>query len=136
MKVRTIWLETILLGIIFACALTMLIVRWGTTAGASAGERASSSQASDPPSVLRTYDGMVTDARCGAKHQPAIARSATDCVRACVHAGEKFALVDGNNTYVLDGDLVAIKGLAGQRARVIGALSGNTIAVSSITSSD
>ena len=133
MKVRTIWLEAILLGAILA--VTVLIALSGAMPATSAVAPAASAQANEP-SALQTYNGMVTDSRCGAKHEPAIARSATDCVRACVHAGEKFALVQGNNTYILDGDLVVIKNLAGQRARIIGTLTGNTITVSSITAAD
>jgi hypothetical protein len=133
-KVRTPWLEAILFGAILACVFTILIMSRGAQAAASGG--ATSAQTSDPSVALQSYEGMVTDSRCGAKHEPAIARSATDCVRACVHAGEKFALVQGNNTYILDGDLVVIKNLAGQRARIIGTLSGDTITVSSITAAD
>jgi hypothetical protein len=49
-----------------------------------------------------------------------------------VHGGAGFALVDDEATYLLDGDLNALKKLAGQRARVVGALNGNTIRISSV----
>jgi hypothetical protein len=136
MKTGVLLVEILTWGTAIACVLALLIASLGTAAGAFATENGSSPQAAESPTAQRTYEGMVTDVRCGAKHQPAIARSASDCVRACVHAGEKFALVEGNNTYILDGDLVVIKNLAGLRARIVGTLSGNTITVSSIIAGD
>ena len=82
------------------------------------------------------YEGMITDTHCGAKHDPSIARSATDCVRACVHGGAQFALVFGDRTYILRGDPAVFKRLAGERARVAGTLNGNTITVSSAASEE
>jgi hypothetical protein len=84
----------------------------------------------------QTYEGMITDTHCGAKHDPSIARSATDCVRACVHGGAQFALVFGDRTYILRGDPAVFKRLAGERARVAGTLNGNTITVSSTASEE
>src|SRR2546425_10448787 len=106
MKGKSIWLEIVTLGTAIACLLALLIASFGTAAGAFAAENDSSTQAGEPPEARQTFEGMITDTRCGAKHEPAIARSASDCVRACVHGGEKFALVVDNNTYVLDGDLL------------------------------
>jgi hypothetical protein len=132
MKATALWLEILGLGTAIACLLGLLFASLGTAAAAFSLANGPGAQAAEPPSAQQTYEGMITDTRCEAKHEPAIARSASDCVRACVHAGEKFALVDGNNAYVLDGDLLLLKRLAGQRARVVGALSGNTITVSSV----
>jgi len=75
---------------------------------------------------------MVTCSRCGAKHSAALGQTATTCVRTCVHDGADFALVDADATYLLDGDLSVLKRLAGQRARVVGALNGKTIRISSV----
>jgi hypothetical protein len=136
MKGKSIWLEIVTLGTAIACLVALLIASLGTAAGAFAfaAENASSTQAGEPPEAQQTFEGMITDTRCGAKHEPAIARSASDCVRACVHSGEKFALVVGNNTYVLEGDLLRLKRLAGQRARIVGTRNGDTITVSSVAS--
>jgi uncharacterized low-complexity protein len=76
-----------------------------------------------------THEGMVTDTKCGAKHSANIAKNASDCVRICVHGGANFALLDGDAAYVLNGDLDQVKKLAGQRAKITGALNGNTIEV-------
>jgi hypothetical protein len=75
---------------------------------------------------------MITDAHCGAKHSAAIGKAAADCVRVCVHGGEQFALIDGEAIYLLDGDLVALKKVAGERVRIVGTLSGNKISVASV----
>jgi hypothetical protein len=85
-------------------------------------------------SALRpqNYEGMLTDAHCGAKHSAAVGMSAADCTRACVHSGERFALVDGEKTYILEGDEAALKRMAGQRVKIVGTLNGGTISVSSV----
>jgi len=81
----------------------------------------------------QTYEGMITDTRCGAKHSAAMGLAASDCARACVHAGEHFVLVRGDNLYTLEGDPAALKQLAGQRVRIVGILNGQKISVSSVT---
>jgi len=48
--------------------------------------------------------------------------------------GAAFALIDNESVYLLEGDLGSVKKLAGQRARVVGTRTGNTIKVASITS--
>jgi hypothetical protein len=78
------------------------------------------------------YEGMITDTRCGAKHSVAIAKTAADCTLACVHAGEQFALISGDQVYVLRGDVGLLKPYAGQRVRVFGTLNGRTISVTSV----
>ncbi|HVI08770.1 MAG TPA: hypothetical protein VND65_10795 [Candidatus Binatia bacterium] len=80
----------------------------------------------------QVYEGVVTDTHCGAKHSPAVNQSAGDCTRMCVHGGEQFALVDGENTYVLEGDIYAFKRVAGERVKVTGQLTGNKISVASL----
>jgi hypothetical protein len=91
-------------------------------------------QAAPASTPTQTYEGMITDTHCGAKHDPSIARSATDCVRVCVHGGAQFALVSGENLYILHGDPAVLKRLAGERARVFGTLKGKTITVASAAS--
>jgi len=50
-----------------------------------------------------------------------------------VHGGASFSLIDGDVSYLLDGDLGILKRIAGQRARILGTLHGNTITISSIS---
>jgi hypothetical protein len=129
MKTHRVWIEIVLYGTAIACALALLIAMLGAAAGA---ESEIQSEASNPTTTERAFDGMVTCSRCGARHSAKLGKAADVCVRICVHDGERFALVDADTTFILDGDLNAIKKFAGQRAHVTGILSGNTIKIASI----
>jgi hypothetical protein len=126
-------LDTLTLGTSTACGLAFLIATLSVAAGTVVQDPAPSPDVSP---AQQTYEGMITDAKCGAKHQASIAKSASDCVRVCVHGGEKFAIVVGDRTYILDGDQALLKKSAGQRASVIGTLNGNIITVSSVVSGE
>jgi hypothetical protein len=140
MKTNQIWIESVALGTATACALALLmaVLASGTAAvtgrgGSGQANESGSLQPNEAGSVQpRTYEGMVTCTRCGAKHSAKLARTATNCTLTCVHGGAKFALVDGDKLYQLDGDLNILKRLAGQRARVVGVMRGDAITVSSI----
>ena len=131
MKPKRFCLETVGLSAAIACALAPLIA---TLAAASAAvlESPAWGQAVESTAAQQTYEGMVTCSHCGARHNAFLGRTASDCSRVCVHGGATFALVDGDRTRQLDGDLAAISKYAGQRARVVGALRAQTIQVSSI----
>lgn len=131
MKIHRVWMEIVLVGSSVACALALLIATLGTVAGAAA-ETSGAAQTATAPQ--QTFQGVVTCSKCGAKHSAALGKTAADCVRQCVGGGAKFALVDGEQSYLLDGDASLLRKLAGQRARVIGTISGKTIKVSSIAS--
>lgn len=94
--------------------------------------RALASAGPSSASPQQTYEGMITDTRCGAKHSVSIGKTASDCTRICVHSGEQFALIDGDQVYVLRGESSALKLVAGQRARVAGILNGRTIFVTAV----
>lgn len=126
---RYMWIEIVLLGTAVALAVALLFATLGAAAAGAAGQTARVSA-----SATRSFEGMITCSRCGAKHQPALDRSASNCVRVCVHAGASFALIDDESVYVLEGDVGSLKRLAGQRARVTGTRTGNTIKVASVTS--
>lgn len=130
MKATHVWIEIILLGTAVALALALLLATLGAAAGAAVGQAAQTSSLSH----AQSFEGMITCSRCGAKHQPVLDSSASNCVRVCVHGGAAFALIDDESVYLLDGDVVSLKRLAGQRARVTGTRSGNTIKVASATS--
>ena len=83
--------------------------------------------------TTQVFEGMITCSRCGARHSPRLERPATVCVRVCVHGGANFALVSGDSSYVLNGDMEMLKQFAGERAQVAGTLSGNRIQVRSVT---
>lgn len=130
MKRNRVWIEIVILGTAIACALALLLASLGAAAGAAEG---AASVRRLPSSSDQTYEGMVTCSRCGAKHPATLARSATTCIRTCVHGGARFALVDADSTYVLDGDSTVLTKLAGQRAHVTGTRDGRTIRVFSVT---
>jgi hypothetical protein len=110
------------------------------TVGAAAGVAEGGTEAAQlmnaevhPHKPLQVFEGIVTCSRCGAKHSPALQRPATVCVKVCVHGGAAFALVNGESTYLLDGDAEALKRFAGVRARVVGYRNGTRIKVESVS---
>jgi len=124
------WIETIALVSVIACAFALVIATLGAVAGTAAGEPESGQSTLAP--TARTYEGMITDTRCGARHSAAIGGTAAACALACVHAGEQFVLVDGDTTYSLEGDVIVLKRVAGQRAKIVGTVNGRKISVTSI----
>ena len=130
MKTNRVWVEIVMLGTAIACALALVLATLGVAASAATDDAAARQE---EMSTQKTYEGMVTCSRCGAKHSAALGQTAEACVRVCVHGGANFSLVEANSTYLLDGELSALKRLAGQRVRVIGELNGKTIRVSSVT---
>lgn len=130
-RVHRIWIEIVLVATAVACMLALLIATLGAVAGAAAG--AFRQPPNKPATAEQTYQGMVTCSRCGARHSSKLGRTAADCSRICVHGGARFTLVDGDKTYVLDGDLNALKRIAGQRAGIVGMVTGNTLRVSSVS---
>jgi hypothetical protein len=147
-KTRRFWTDIVVLAAGAACALGLLLACLGAVAAVASehkpvqpsaqpiqGVQPQSQEAQQrshqPPQ--HTYTGMVTCSQCGARHPATSAKTATDCTRTCVHSGAQFALVEGDKTYLLNGDLAPLKKLAGQRARIVGAVSGNTITISSAT---
>ena len=115
-----------------ACCLTLLISILGTVSCTAAAQPQSGASQPAPGAATESYEGMISDTRCGAKHSAAIDKGATNCTITCVRAGEQFVLIDGDKVYSLDGDLVALKQVAGQRVRIVGTLNGTKIAVRSV----
>jgi Mg-chelatase subunit ChlD len=130
MRNRRFWIELITVCTTIAFGLALLLATVGAAAGAASSEQET---APAQTSEQQTYEGVVTDTHCGAKHEAKISKTAADCARACVHAGSQFALVDGETTYVLSGDMNQLKRAAGARVTLTGTRTGDTIAVSAIT---
>jgi len=133
MKANRLCLEIITLssGVALALALTFAIAILGIAILAS-GQTPTAHTAPPPAARQQTYVGMVTCSRCLAKHSATIGATATDCAHACIRDGAKFALVDGDHTYFLEGDPAALKRVAGQRTTIVGARNGDTISVTSL----
>lgn len=117
-----------------ATAIVCILAFSLTTPGVDAGTaNAQAESAKAGPAVdSQSYEGIITDMHCGAKHSAAVGLSAGDCTRACVHSGEHFALVDGDKAYELEGDLANLKRVAGERVKILGNLTGNVISVASV----
>ena len=115
-----------------ACSVALFIATLGAATDAGAREPEAAQPAQSSAAETQIYEGVITDTRCGAKHSAAIGQTAPDCTRVCVRAGGRFALVDGDNTYVLEGERSILKRVAGERVKVTGTLNGDTISVTSI----
>ena len=77
----------------------------------------------------QVVSGMITDSRCCARHSRDSAKDPAECIRSCVRHGAKYMLVDGEANYVLAGSPAVLDRLAGQRARIQGALNGASLRV-------
>jgi hypothetical protein len=82
----------------------------------------------------RVFAGLVTDDRCGGRHDMDSGKSPLECTKMCVRNGSKYVLVEGDKKYELAGNESELDGLAGQRVKIVGSLDGNTIKVASINS--
>jgi hypothetical protein len=129
MKNHRVWLEIVIVAISIACGVALLIATLGAVAGLAIG---AVGQTQNPAVAEQTYEGVVTCSRCGARHSAEIGKAAGDCTRACVHAGEKFALVNGEQNYLLEGDPIWFERAAGERVLITGSAKGNAIRVSSV----
>ncbi len=80
----------------------------------------------------KTLTGTISDSMCGAKHM-AKDKSPAECTRICVKQGMKYALVAEDKVYTLEGHEAELDKLAGMKATVKGSVSGETMAVQSVT---
>jgi hypothetical protein len=81
----------------------------------------------------QTLTGVVTDDMCGKKHTMMPGKPDSECIRACVKAGSKYALLVGDKIYALNGNAKQIDQFAGKKVKVAGDVSGTTITLASIT---
>ena len=129
-----VWFVLSALGTAIICVLVYSMTMTGDARPAAVRPQAEDTVRSSSLPV-ENYEGIVTDTHCGAKHSAAVGLSAADCTRACVHSGETFALVDGEKTYRLKGEEAALKRVSGQRVKLAGTLTDNTISVGSVSAS-
>src|SRR6266487_7042625 len=120
MRPQRVWLEMVIVATAIACVLALLLATLGAAAGAAEGAEQYEGSKAAAPVAEQTFEGIIACSRCGARHSAQLDRSASTCVRICVHGGASFALVADDSTYLLDGNLIALKKLAGQRARIVG----------------
>jgi hypothetical protein len=128
MKGNRFWIEIITLGAGVAFGLALAFVGSVVLAFGQTEPPQSAAQ----PDRQQTYVGMVTCSRCLAKHSAKIGATATDCARVCIHDGANFTFVNGDRTYLLEGDPAELKRVAVQRVQIVGTLNGDTITVASV----
>ena len=82
----------------------------------------------------RSFTGILTDDMCASKHTMMPGKPDSDCVRACLKAGSKHALLVGAQVYKLSGKSEEVDNLAGQKVKIVGDLAGESIRVGTIES--
>lgn len=104
----------------------------GVTAAIASGESAQTpdDQQVDPLVPGQTFVGLISDAHCGSKHTES-KMSAFECTQMCVRHGSRYVIAEGNRDYELAGAPERLGQIAGQRVRLTGVLTGDTIKVSS-----
>lgn len=85
---------------------------------------------------VKSFSGLLTDSRCGARHARALGKSASECARFCVRHGAHYIIVNGANTYTLDGRSAQLRNFAGQRVVVMGSLQDGAIQVRSLSTAN
>ncbi len=80
----------------------------------------------------KTFKGVVTDDMCGRKHTMMPGKPDADCIRACVKAGSKHALLVGDKVYKLENKTEQVDRLAGQQVNITGTLVGESIRVDAV----
>jgi len=80
----------------------------------------------------KTLTGVVSDTACGRRHTMMPGKSDAVCTRECVKMGSKYALVVGDKVYTLEGGSEDLDKLAGEKAKVTGTVSGETVQVASV----
>ena len=75
----------------------------------------------------KPFTGVLTDDMCARKHTMMPGKPDSDCVRACVKAGSKHALLVGDKLFELEGKSAEADKLAAQKVKVIGDLVGDTL---------
>ncbi len=86
----------------------------------------------------QTWTGKISDSMCGAMHKKMAEHGTTkmsdrECTMACVKGGGKYVFVSSGKVYKIDNqDLAALQEHAGHTVRMTGAMTGDTIKVSSI----
>jgi len=85
----------------------------------------------------KTWDGVISDARCNGKHAKAEHGSQSDsdntCVTKCVAGGQKYVFVAAGKTYqIANQDFADLKAHGGHKVALTGEMKDETITVSKI----
>lgn len=124
-------LAALALAVVFATATVAFAVVRGAES-VSIEDKVSPAEGADLAQET-VFAGLVTDDHCGARHSADSAKNPSECTQMCIRQGSKYSLVNGDNSYLLNGATNDLGKLAGQRVNVVGSLTGSTIKVSSVT---
>jgi len=85
----------------------------------------------------KTWDGVISDARCNGKHAKAEhgsqEESDSSCVTKCVGGGGKYVFVSSGKTYqIANQDFKDLKAHGGHKVALTGEMKGEAITVSKI----
>lgn len=85
----------------------------------------------------KTWNGVISDAKCNGKHSKAEhgsqADSDNDCVTKCIAGGGKYVFVAGGKTYqIANQNFADLKPHGGHRVALTGEMKADTITVSKI----
>jgi hypothetical protein len=85
----------------------------------------------------KTWNGVISDAKCNGKHSKAEHGSQTDsdhdCVNKCIAGGSKYVFVSSGKTYqIANQDYAGLKDHGGHRVALSGEMKGDSITVSKI----
>ena len=82
----------------------------------------------------QTLKGVVSDSMCGRKHMMP-GKSDAECIRECIKAKSKYALVSGGKIYTLQVPLAQGEEFAGKQVQVTGEVEGATVKGTKISAS-
>jgi hypothetical protein len=85
----------------------------------------------------KTWDGVISDARCAGKHSKdehaATASGDHECSNKCIAGGQKAVFVSGGKTYeIANQDYAGIKDHSGHKIALTGEMKGDSITISKI----
>jgi len=132
---KRFWLKLILLCAIIAIGLAVGLAT--LTAGAALALAQGQDLQTVPgaqfqATTARTFSGVISDSHCAARHDNNMNLSAHGCTRMCVARQAKYALVDSDSVYALQGGSEALDRYAGERVSLTGVLDGDTIMVTDV----
>jgi hypothetical protein len=79
----------------------------------------------------KSFTGVITDEMCGNDHKMMNVTPEAKCVTDCVKAGSKYVLLSETKIYKLSDQTEPAK-FPGQKVKVTGTLTGDTITVKSV----
>jgi hypothetical protein len=135
MRDKGFWLKLILLCAIIAIGLGvgLATVTAGTALALAQGQELQPIPGAQLQTAgARTFSGVISDSHCAARHETGLNENAHGCTRMCVARQAKYALVDADSVYTLEGASDALAKYAGERVSLTGVLDGQTIMVTQV----